>query len=243
MKSLDKNIFNGLFLELGGDIYQSRCSYFKDKIHTAHVIFNEPGVIVDNEIFEKLLEKGYRRSGLIFYKSICPDCQGCIPIRINVSDFNPSKSQRKVFKKNSHVRILSEENNSSVLKYEIMKKYMEVKHGNTSLNYSSFDSNYCSSCVETKDFLYYYEDNLRAVGIVDLTDNCISTVYFYFDPDIKKFSPGVFSVLKEIEFCKTTAREDYYLGYFIKNHTKMDYKANFKPYELLINGKWKKCHS
>lgn len=67
---------------------------------------------------------------------------------------------------------------------------------------------------------YYLEDHLLAVGVVDLLAESLSSVYFYYDPDYKKYSLGVYGVLQEIEFVrhrKLTHPEFkyYYMGYYI----------------------------
>lgn len=63
---------------------------------------------IDNETvqttyFSDFNTNGYRRAGSILYKNICPHCKKCQPIRILVSDFVPSKSQRKVLRINSDI--------------------------------------------------------------------------------------------------------------------------------------------
>ncbi len=229
---------NELFLELGGDIYKTKCAYYPDRTHIAHTIFDFAGERTHHSIFDKLLKYGYRRSGMVFYKSICPDCKACIPIRLRVSDFSLTKSMRKVLKKNQNTKIEYKPNSSNTEKFNLMNNYLVNKHERKKLYYEEFKFYYGTSIVDTYDFHYYCDDKLIGVGIVDITKKNASTVYFYFDVFYNKLSPGVFSILKEIEFCKKTAREYYYLGYLIKDNPKMNYKSNFKPYELLIDGEW-----
>lgn len=47
---------------------------------------------------------------------------------------------------------------------------------------------------------YYLENQLIAVGVVDLLPQSVSSVYFFYDPDYKKYSLGVYGVLSEIDY-------------------------------------------
>jgi arginine-tRNA-protein transferase len=77
------------------------------------------------------------------------------------------------------------------------------------------------------------------VGIVDLGRESLSSVYFYFDPDRADLSPGVFSVLQEVELCRRTGRKYLYLGLFVKDCRHLAYKADYEPHERLIGGAWR----
>jgi len=80
---------------------------------------------------------------------------------------------------------------------------------------------------------YYLNDKLIAVGVVDITPNCLSSVYMYYDPDFSRMSLGTYTGLVELYFCSSYKLPYYYLGYYIHNCPKMKYKAQFKPSFLL----------
>ena len=96
------------------------------------------------------------------------------------------------------------------------------------------------SCFQTMEMRYYLDDRLIGVGICDVGRRAMSSVYFYFDPspEIAKLSPGVFSVLKEIELCRRTDRPHHYLGLFVGDCSQLNYKAAYRPHERRIKGKW-----
>jgi arginine-tRNA-protein transferase len=231
--------FEELYLNLGGNLSQSPCAYFKEKTHIAHTIFLEPEYKINDKIFDILLSKGYRRSGPIFYKSICPGCGLCVPIRINVNDFTLSKSQKRVLRKNTDIEIKYDENICNEEKFELMNLYLLNKHDHKKLSYTDFKYYYYTSPVSTIDFKYYFKGKLIGVGIVDLAYNSLSTVYFYFDMNFAKLSPGVFSIIKEIQYAELHNKNHYYLGYYINSHNKMNYKTHYRPYELFVDNKWR----
>ena len=73
------------------------------------------------------------------------------------------------------------------------------------------------------------------VAFVDILDNAISAVYFYYDHNFAKYSIGSYSILKQIASAKEYNIKYFYPGYWIKNHYSMGYKEKFKPFEILIN--------
>ena len=96
------------------------------------------------------------------------------------------------------------------------------------------------SCFQTMEMCYYIDDVLIGVGILDLGARSASSVYFYFDPspEVARLSPGVFSVLQEIAFCRRTRREFHYLGLYVSDCRSLNYKANYTPHQRLRDGEW-----
>ncbi|KAJ3167873.1 Arginyl-tRNA--protein transferase 1 [Geranomyces variabilis] len=80
---------------------------------------------------------------------------------------------------------------------------------------------------------YYIDDQLIAVAVLDVLPGCLSSVYFFYEPDYSALSLGTVSALKEIVLAEELRREYYYMGYYIHTCQKMRYKAQFAPSELL----------
>jgi arginyl-tRNA--protein-N-Asp/Glu arginylyltransferase len=73
---------------------------------------------------------------------------------------------------------------------------------------------------------------LAGVGFLDISKNALSSVYFVYDPDFSSFSPGVFSILKEIEIVRELGISYYNLGYWIQENNSMAYKGNYHPHQI-----------
>ena len=189
-------------------------------------------VEVDEKEFSGLLENGWRKFGYYFFRPVCRECSECIPIRILTSRFQYTKSMKKVFRKNLSLEITIGRNDFSEERYQIFKKHSEVRF-NTSLNSRSFKEDFCISAVPTVFMDYRDNGKLVAVGVIDISTDALSSVYFAFDPDYSGRSPGIFSMLVEIETAKNMDKKYYYPGYYIKDNKSMSYKGRFRPHEYL----------
>lgn len=197
---------------------------------------------IDSSSYQYLMDLGFRRSGSIFYKPDCKDCTACRPIRVKVSDFKMSKSQRKVIKKNQDLVVQCGSSKYSSEKYEIYEKYQRHQHdGAMSCSESEYQKLFHHDGIEGLEMTYFLNDKIVGVGLLDYCGMSLSSVYFYFDPEFSSRSLGVYSALMEIEECQKRNIPYWYIGYYIKNCSKMDYKARFKPNELLGDqGYWNK---
>uniref|UniRef100_A0A1I8QCM8 Arginyl-tRNA--protein transferase 1 n=1 Tax=Stomoxys calcitrans TaxID=35570 RepID=A0A1I8QCM8_STOCA len=85
---------------------------------------------------------------------------------------------------------------------------------------------------------YYLDDQLIAVAVIDILPYCVSSVYFFYDPDYSFLSLGTYSSLREIELVqdlasKVPALKYYYMGFYIHSCPKMRYKGKLSASYLL----------
>ena len=221
-------------------------------------IENDPA-LCQRILFDIILSEGFRRSGSYVYRADCPDCKACIPIRIFPDAFEPSKSQRRVLEKNRDLAVtittkadefVTDEKVALFRIYDKRhnpdseKSFDEAKKTLIDMNgicRTAEDGRYESFYSGTINMDYRYSGKLIGVGIIDTGKESLSSNYFYYDTsdETKKRSIGTYSILREIELCRTFHLQRYYLGYWLKDCKSMVYKSNCKPHELLIDGKWK----
>ena len=76
------------------------CSYFEDQKSDMRYRFLNSCSI---EEYQKKLERGWRRFGKIHFVPECKSCTKCVSIRIDVKNFQFSKSQKRVLNKKLYV--------------------------------------------------------------------------------------------------------------------------------------------
>lgn len=215
------------------------CPYLPDRTATTRAFYAKS---LPPEMYHDFMDAGFRRSGCVIYQPICQGCRACLPIRILVDQFKPDKSQRRCWRKNQDLIVTAGPAVPTDEKYELYLQYQTDWHnGIMSEDREAFESYLYDSPVNTLEFCYRDQSGkLLAVGICDLCPRSFSSVYFYHDPAESKRSLGTFGVLYEIQQAREMKTPYYYLGYWIKGCTAMEYKANFRPNEILYpNGKWR----
>lgn len=226
---------------IGLPIFRSephRCSYLPGR--TAEDVFTAPAAL-HPAVYQLYMDAGFRRSGSIVYRPDCEGCHECTPIRVPVAHFTPSRSQRRVLKRNRDVRM---EIGPPVLdddKWQLYVDYLRYQHdGSMSETREDLASFLYRSPTRTLEMTYRIAGRLVGVGIVDVTPVALSSVYFFFDPEEARRSLGVFSALAEIEECRRRSLPWWYIGYYVRDCDRMNYKAAFGPNELLgTDGIWR----
>ncbi len=215
---------------------EDKCSYLQGKQQTTHykVIEN-----CSKESSAELIERGFRRFGKMYFRPICSDCDECKSIKIDVKNFEFSKSARRILKKAKDIRTYIQRPTISYEHIKLFEKYhlhMQQKKG---WDYSQTSlENYHNSFVSGhNDFgyevLYFYEDQLIGVDLIDILPEGISSIYFYYDPDFSNYSLGKLSLYKQIQYAQKADKEWIYLGYYVKECPSLSYKAEYKPYKTL----------
>ncbi|KAG5873216.1 hypothetical protein JTB14_005669 [Gonioctena quinquepunctata] len=85
---------------------------------------------------------------------------------------------------------------------------------------------------------YWLNEKLIAVGVIDVLPKCVSSVYFFYDPDYRNLTLGTYGSLREVQYTrslqqKLPAISEYYMGYYIHSCPKMLYKGKLIPSFLL----------
>jgi arginine-tRNA-protein transferase len=78
------------------------------------------------------------------------------------------------------------------------------------------------------------------VSLLDLGRTSANSAYHYFDPAQSELSIGVYSVLKEMEWCRERGYQWYYLGLWVRDCGALRYKTNYAPHERLVRGRWQR---
>ena len=215
------------------------CPYLSDRMAREEAFVIDR---LDANVYHDLMDRGFRRSGDFFYRPACESCRACVPLRVVVDEFSPSKSQRRVARRNDDVRFMMNRPELTAEKEELYARYLLYQHPDSTQaqDPSGVDEFLYSACVDSREVCYFVEERLIAVSIIDVCDRSISSVYHYFEPGEAERSPGVFSVLTEIEMCRQRGVPHYYMGYWVEGAKTMGYKANYQPHERLIDGVWKR---
>ena len=198
---------------------------------------------MSGEVYHQLMDAGFRRSGRMVYQPVCPGCRTCVPLRVPVATFRPGKSQRRCWRKNQDLTVVAGDPEPTEEKYALYRRYATQWHGKAGDEdgWDTFESFLYDSPVDTLEFQYRDPaGRLLAVGICDLCDRSLSSVYFYHDPSEARRGLGTFGALYEIEWARGRGVPHYYLGYWIAGCGTMDYKATFRPCEALdSDGTWR----
>lgn len=194
---------------------------------------------LDSPTMGTFLANGYRRNGNCMYTMRCPKCTGCVPIRLNTDTFTANRNQRRVWKKNSDISVgvapltMSDEN------LDLLERFLAIRfpEGKSTAQsyYTGFFITTITRCFELR---YRVGDKLIGVAVLDGSDEWLNAVYFYFDPDESRRSPGTFNILTLVNFCRSHHIKPLYLGYWIEKIQAMRYKSSFKPHEILVEGQW-----
>ena len=221
---------------LADSVGEDSCSYLEDAIQNTHY-----KIIQDcsSSYCEDLIERGWRRFGHMFFRPICASCTACESFKIDVNNYNFSKSQRRILRKNEETKIVIQKPQVSFEHLELFEKYhqhmknkRDWKYEQTNVQhyYASFVHGYGDFGYEV---LYYIGDKLVGVDLIDILPHGISSIYFYYDPDFEKYSLGTFSMLQQIQMAKTNNLEWIYMGYYVKGCQSLEYKGRYQPYTVL----------
>jgi len=190
-----------------------------------------------------LSQQGFRRSQNVLYRPSCADCAACLSARIDVSKFSPTKSQKRVARRNSDITRRATSPWATEDQYDLFRTYLDQRHANGGMaDMDVFE--YAAMIEETpirSRVIEYTDpdgDHLIGVSLTDVLNDGLSMVYSFFTPDRPQDSLGTYMILDHIEIAREARLPYVYLGYWVPGSPKMGYKAKFSGLEVYQQGSW-----
>jgi arginine-tRNA-protein transferase len=196
--------------------------------------------------YAELLAEGWRRFGNMLFHPKCPACQQCRSLRVRVEEFRPSRSQRRAWKANcDDLELRVGRPSVSRAKLDLYDRFHEFnadlkgwpEHGDKDPD--SYAESFVHNPDFTEEWCYYLNGRLIGVGYADRLADCMSAIYFFYDPELRGRSLGTFNVLCLLEECSVRKLTYLYLGYYVPGCRSLEYKGNFRPNEIRqADGSW-----
>jgi arginine-tRNA-protein transferase len=188
---------------------------------------------------------GWRHFGPFFFRRYFMECGDQImavqPLRVVLDQFRPSKSQRRVLRRNADLTCTIQ---PTVLDDELRQMFaahVQRFTFNVPPSLESFlgDQPAAVPC-ENVTVAVFDAGQLVAASFLDLGQDAVSSVYAIFDPAESRRSLGIFTMLKEIKYARERGCRYYYPGYACHESSPYDYKKQFAGLEWFDwSGNWK----
>jgi arginine-tRNA-protein transferase len=222
---------------------QGPCGYLPDQ--TWQLEYEQFAEVSAADYMERM-RAGWRRFGFSLFHPVCPACNRCRSIRVLVDRFRPNRAQRRCMQLNRDL-IRTEIGKPRVSRarlklYDRFHAFQTMNKGwplHPAKDSESYIESFVYNPFPTQEWCYYLNDRLIGVGYVDDLPGGLSAIYFFYDPDERRRSLGIFNVLSIIESAKQRGIPHVYLGYYVAGCRSMEYKATFGPNQVLgPDGEW-----
>ncbi|MBL4597244.1 MAG: arginyltransferase [Robiginitomaculum sp.] len=216
------------------------CPYLPDREETK--LFTYLSMSDGRELNDTLTAVGFRRAQNIIYRPVCTRCNACKSCRVLVADFVPSKNLRRILAKNLDLTRTVHPPKAKLEHFALISRYLSARHASGGME--GMDENDFSSLVEETSVateLVEYRDRdgqLLACALIDQLHDGPSMLYSFFDPQFSGRSLGMFMILDHIARAKNALQPYLYLGFWIQDSPKMNYKQRFRPLEILHATTW-----
>lgn len=197
---------------------------------------------------DTLSKQGFRRSQNVLYRPSCSECSACLSARIRVADFQPSRTQRRIMRRASHLRRNATSPWATEDQFSLFRRYLDARHadgGMADMDIFEFAAMIEETPIKSRVIEYSRPvgtgergQELAAVCLTDVFDDGLSMVYSFYDPDLVDLSLGTHIILDHIAIAREAGLPYVYLGYWVPGSRKMGYKAGFSALEIYKGGAW-----
>lgn len=196
-------------------------------------------------VFDTFLLKGWRLLGQSLVRHNFSVCRGkicnTVPLRIRLDDFEFSKSQRQLLRRNQSLIAKRSTIRLSQQKFRLFDLHVNRLHERQPASLASFLNPFSGQVpVPGQEWRIYEDKQLIACSFFHLGGEAVSGTYCIFDPAFSQYSLGTYTMLLELQLAKEQGKKYYYHGYAYNVPSQFDYKLNFNALESMDweSGTW-----
>ena len=195
------------------------------------------------EQMDSLWERGWRHFGPIFYRYreaiTAEGLRHVMPLRVDIEKFVPSKSHRRVLRRNADVEIRVRRAQLDAERQRLFDLHKMRFKDNIPNSLEDFlgPAPQAGPCL-TIEVGGYLEGRLVAASYLDVGGTGVSSIYAFFDPEFAGRSLGTATVLWEMVVARRSGKRWYYPGYCYVEPSGYDYKRQFRPMECYDWESW-----
>jgi arginyl-tRNA--protein-N-Asp/Glu arginylyltransferase len=185
---------------------------------------------------DRLLADGWRHFGTHFFRYNLGVYEGeirrVLPLRIRLSEFKLSKSQRRVLRRNEDLEVMIRPISLTPETIALFDRHkMRFRSGVPSSIYDFLSADPSTLPCQAFELNVRQDGKLVAASFFDVGETSVSSIYGIFEPTETARGLGIFTMLKEIEFALGEGKELYYHGYAYEGESFYDYKKRFSALE------------
>lgn len=216
------------------------CPYLPGRLERK--IFTQLDPLDGPQLNNYLTHAGFRRSQNVIYRPACETCRECRSLRVRTQEFEPNKRFRRTLRRNTDLSVSVVPAIATQEQFELLKDYLLTRHtsgGMADMDFLRYEMMVEECSAETEIVEYHLPGgSLIAAMLIDRLNDGLSLVYSFFSPEEQKRSLGNLMILDQIKRCADQNLPYLYLGYWVPDSPKMDYKARFRPCETLTHRGW-----
>lgn len=194
--------------------------------------------VLSPQEYEDLMNTGYRKFGPLFFRPVCDACTACRPLRIPSSLFQPSRSQRRCWKRNQDLIVRAAPPTMDTQRLDLYGRYHHAQHerkgwADQVRDPEDYEFNYLRNPVPSVELTLWEAETLLAVVLTDVTPNVVSGIYHYWNPEHAHRGLGTYCMLRTIDLARRLGKDWAYFGYWVSGCGSLEYKASFRPCEIM----------
>lgn len=222
--------------QFGSFFSESSCSYLPSEQSRTEYRFVTS---LTAQEYGELIHQGWRRFGHLLFRPQCVACHACHSLRVAVAEFQPNRSQKRNIRANAGVAVLI---GSPQFDEQRMRLYGEFHDARSEQrgwaresgsDFEHYLESFMVGPLPIMEFSYWEGERLLGVGFFEEVPDGLSAIYCFYSPEAQARGIGTLNVLTGIEETRRRGLMFLHLGYYVRGCLSLEYKANFKPNQLL----------
>ncbi len=169
----------------------------------------------------------------------CPSCRKCFSTAVKIDEYSPSKSQKKLLRKNKDLKFSFTEPFATREAYDLFQDYLRNRHPDSNMLYFSFEEFRDKVMGHSSVAILKLNNKVIAMSLIDSDSEIIVGDYCFYNTAIsKERSLGTLMDLKILEYAQEKKVPFTSFGAINNESPKLKHKGNYSGTYISTDSKW-----